>query len=58
MLVFDEVEAWAKQDMVGRTATVQKTTEETWKFVLDGLESGKTAETCRNSKIALNLCYR
>jgi Transposase len=37
---------------------VQRTPEEKWKIVLEGLKSGNVAETCRKYEIAPNLYYR
>jgi transposase-like protein len=43
---------------MGRKARVQRTAEEKWQIVLEGLKSGNVAETCRKYKIAPNLFYR
>jgi len=37
---------------------VQRTPEEKWQIVLEGLKSGNIAETCRKYEIAPNLYYR
>jgi transposase-like protein len=34
-----------------------RTPDEKWQIVLEGLRSGKIAETCRKSEIAPNLYY-
>lgn len=41
-----------------RKARVQRTPEEKWEIVLEGLRSGNIAETCRRYGIAPNLYYR
>ena len=41
-----------------RKARVQRTAEEKWQIVLEGLKSGNIAETCRKYEIAPNLYYR
>jgi transposase-like protein len=41
-----------------RKARVQRTTEEKWQIVVEGLKSGNIAETCRKYEIAPNLYYR
>ena len=43
---------------MGRKARVQRTAEEKWQIVLEGLRSGNIAETCRKYEIAPNLFYR
>jgi transposase-like protein len=43
---------------MGRKARVQRTAEEKWQIVLQGLKSGNIAETCRKYEIAPNLFYR
>jgi transposase-like protein len=43
---------------MGRKARVQRTAEERWQIVLEGLKSGNVAETCRKYEIAPNLYYR
>ena len=43
---------------MGRKARVQRTAEEKWQIVLEGLKSGNIAETCRKYEIAPNLFYR
>jgi transposase-like protein len=43
---------------MGRKARVQRTAEEKWQIVLEGLKSGNVAETCRKYEIAPNLYYR
>ncbi len=43
---------------MGRKARVQRTAEEKWRIVLEGLKSGNIAETCRKYEIAPNLYYR
>jgi transposase-like protein len=37
---------------------VQRTPEEKWQIVLEGLKSGNVAETCRKYEIAPTLYYR
>lgn len=41
-----------------RKPKVQRTPEEKWQIVLEGLRSGNVAETCRKYEIAANLYYR
>lgn len=41
-----------------RRATVQRSAEEKFAIVLEGLKSGNIAETCRNHQIAATLYYR
>ncbi len=41
-----------------RKARVQRTPEEKWEIVGEGLRSGNIAETCRRYGIAPNLYYR
>lgn len=41
-----------------RKARVQRTSEEKWEIVLEGLRSGNVAETCRRYGVAPNLYYR
>ncbi len=41
-----------------RKPRVQRTPEEKWQIVLEGLKSGNVAETCRKYEIAPNLYYR
>ena len=41
-----------------RKARVQRTPEEKWEIVWEGLRSGNIAETCRRYGIAPNLYYR
>ncbi len=41
-----------------RKPKVQRTPEEKWQIVLEGLKSGNVAETCRKYEIAPNLYYR
>jgi len=43
---------------MSRKPRVQRTPEEKWQIVLEGLKSGKVAETCRKYEIAPNLYYR
>ena len=43
---------------MSRKPRVQRTPEEKWQIVLEGLKSGNVAETCRNYEIAPNLYYR
>ncbi len=43
---------------MSRKPRVQRTAEEKWQIVLEGLKSGNVAETCRKYEIAPNLCYR
>lgn len=43
---------------MGRRPKVQKTPQEKWQIVLDGLKSGNIAETCRRYEIAPTLYYR
>ena len=41
-----------------RMPKVQRTPEEKWQIVLEGLQSGNVAETCRKYEIAPTLYYR
>ena len=41
-----------------RKPKVQRTPEEKWQVVLEGLKSGNVAETCRKYEIAPTLYYR
>ena len=41
-----------------RKPKVQRTPEEKWQIVLEGLKSGNVAETCRKYEIAATLYYR
>ena len=41
-----------------RKPKVQRTPEEKWQIVLEGLKSGNVAETCRKYEIAPTLYYR
>jgi len=43
---------------MSRKPRVQRTPEEKWEVVLEGLQSGNIAETCRRYGIAPNLYYR
>ena len=43
---------------MSRKPRVQRTPEEKWQIVLEGLKSGNVAETCRKYEIAANLYYR
>ncbi len=43
---------------MSRKLRVQRTPEEKWEIVLEGLRSGNVAETCRRYGIAPNLYYR
>lgn len=43
---------------MGRKAAVQRTPEEKYAIVLEGLKSGNIAETCRRHEIAATLYYR
>ena len=43
---------------MSRRARVQRSPEEKWETVLEGLRSGNVAETCRRHQIAPNLYYR
>jgi transposase-like protein len=43
---------------MSRKPRVQRTPEEKWQIVLEGLKSGNIAETCRKFEIAPNLYYR
>jgi hypothetical protein len=40
---------------MSRKPRVQRTPEEKWQIVLEGLKSGNVAETCRKYEIAPNL---
>lgn len=41
-----------------RKPKVQRTPEEKWQIVLEGLKNGNVAETCRKYEIAPTLYYR
>lgn len=43
---------------MGRRARVQRTVEEKWEIVQEGIKSGNVAETCRRHSIAPTLFYR
>lgn len=43
---------------MSRRARVQRSPEEKWQIVLEGLKSGNIAETCRKYEITANLYYR
>ena len=43
---------------MSRKPKVQRTPEEKWQIVLEGLKSGNVAETCRKYEIAPTLYYR
>jgi transposase-like protein len=43
---------------MSRKPRVQRTPEEKWQIVLEGVKSGNVAETCRKYEIAPNLYYR
>ena len=43
---------------MSRKPRVQRTPEEKWQIVLEGLKSGNVAETCRKYEIAPTLYYR
>jgi transposase-like protein len=43
---------------MARKVRILRTPEEKWQIVLEGLRSGKIAETCRKYEIAPNLYYR
>ena len=43
---------------MSRKPRVQRTPEEKWQIVLEGLKSGNIAETCHKYEIAPNLYYR
>ena len=43
---------------MSRKAEGQRTPEEKWQIVLEGLKSGNVAETCRKYEFAPNLYYR
>jgi len=43
---------------MSRKPRVERTPEEKWEIVLEGLRSGNIAETCRRYGIAPNLYYR
>jgi transposase-like protein len=43
---------------MSRKPRVQRTPEEKWQIVLEGLKSGNVAETCCKYEIAPNLYYR
>jgi transposase-like protein len=41
---------------MGRKPKVQRTAEEKWQIVLEGLKGGNISDTCRKYEIAPNLC--
>ena len=43
---------------MSRKPRVQRTPEEKWEIVQEGIKSGNIAETCRRYEIAPNLYYR
>jgi len=43
---------------MGRKERVQRTAEEKWEIVQEGIKSGNVSETCRRYSIAPNLFYR
>jgi transposase-like protein len=43
---------------MGRKPRVQRTSEEKWEIVQEGIKSGNVSETCRRYEIAPNLFYR
>ena len=43
---------------MGRRSKVQRTAEEKYQIVMEGLKSGNIAETCRKYEIAPTLYYR
>lgn len=43
---------------MGRKPRVDRTPEEKWQIVQEGIKSGNVAETCRRHAIAPNLFYR
>jgi transposase-like protein len=52
------IRASSKEAEMGRRARVDRTSEQKWEIVLEGLKSGNIAETCRRYQIAPNLYYR
>ena len=43
---------------MGRKPRVDRSAEEKWKIVQEGMKSGNISETCRRHEIAPNLYYR
>ena len=43
---------------MGRKARVDRSPEEKWQIVQDGIKSGNVSETCRRHEIAPHLYYR
>ena len=43
---------------MGRKPRVDRTPEEKWQIMQEGIKSGKVSETCRRHGIAPNLFYR
>jgi transposase len=43
---------------MGRKARVERTPEEKWQIVQEGIKSGNVSETCRRHGIAPSLLYR
>jgi transposase len=43
---------------MGRRARVERTPEEKWQIVQEGIKSGNVAETCRRQGISPSLLYR
>src|SRR3972149_4401415 len=52
------IRASEQEATMSRKPRVQRTPEEKWEVVLEGLRSGNIAETCRRYGIAPNLYYR
>src|SRR3972149_5589979 len=52
------IRASKRRQLMSRKPRVQRTPEEKWEIVLEGLRSGNIAETCRRYGIAPNLYYR
>jgi transposase-like protein len=52
------IRASSKAAEMSRRARVDRTPEQKWEIVLEGLKSGNIAETCRRYQIAPNLYYR
>jgi transposase-like protein len=52
------IRASSKEAEMGRRARVNRTAEQKLEVVLEGLNSGNIAETCRRYEMAANLYYR
>ena len=44
--------------IMGRKPRVQRTSEQNWQIVQEGIKSGNVSDSCRRYEIAPNLLYR